>query len=121
MTVDLEKLHERVAEYGPVAFLVTVGGDDRPHVVSVPVELDGAAVVAGAGSTTSANAGAHPSVSLVWPAAPGGDYCLIVDGPARVGDGRLVVDPVRAVLHRIAGAPADLPSCVTILDRRPGH
>jgi hypothetical protein len=30
----------------------------------------------------------------------------------------VAVTPVRAVLHRVAGAPAELPSCVTVVDRR---
>lgn len=114
--VELDELRERVAEYGSVAYLVTVGEDGRPHVVSVKVGLDGDALAAPAGRTTTANARARPDVTLLWPSR--GDYALIVDGTARVDDERVLVEPLRAVLHRVASAPDDVPSCVTVLDRR---
>ncbi len=122
VAVDLAELSERVAELGPMAFLVTVGSGDRAHVVSVTADIEGETLTAGAGRTTAANVAARPGVTMLWPARPGGDYCLIVDGLGRVdgagADARIVVEPARAVLHRVAQAPADLPSCVTVLDRR---
>ncbi|HEX2849518.1 MAG TPA: pyridoxamine 5'-phosphate oxidase family protein [Acidimicrobiales bacterium] len=121
VAVELEQLAERVAEYGSVAFLVTVGDDGSPHVTSAAVAVEDEVITAGAGRTTSGNVGRRPAVTVLWPAV-GGDYCLIVDGAARIeGEGssaRAIVEPTRAVLHRIAGAPTDLPSCVTVLDRR---
>lgn len=117
VSVDVSELAERIEEYGPVAYLVTTGESGAPHVVSVRPEWDGEELTAAAGKTSVGNAGRAP-VSLLWAGLPGGDYCLIVDGPARAGDGAIVVKPVRAVLHRLAHADAELPSCVTVLDRR---
>jgi hypothetical protein len=113
--VELGELQQRLEEYGPFAFLVTVGDEGRPHVVSVSVALDGGVLNAGAGRTTSGNIAANPTVSLVWPARPGDDYCLIVDGAAEVAGETAAVDPTRAVLHRVAGAAGDGPSCITVL------
>ena len=113
--VALADLAEKIDSYGPVAYLVTTGEGGAPHVVSVAVALEGEELVAGAGRSTSRNAGVQPVVSLVWAGAPGADYCLIVDGTARVGDERIAVRPTRAVLHRLAQADASLPSCVTLL------
>lgn len=115
--VDLADLAEQIKAFGPVAYLVTTGEDARPHVVSVAVEWDGDDLAAGAGNRTSTNAEAHPAVSLLWPGAPGADYSLIVDGQGRVdrAQERIFVRPSRAVLHRVAGANASLPSCVTVL------
>ena len=115
--VELEELRDRLAAYGAVGLLITVGDDGRPHVVSVAVSIDERELVAGAGRTTSTNIGANPAVSIVWAAPPGSDYCLIVDGSARVQDDRVRVTPGRAVLHRIAGAPGEGPSCITVLSR----
>ena len=58
-------------------------------------------------------------MTLVWPSAPGGDYCLIVDGNATADADaeQLTVEPTFAVLHRVAGAPSDTPSCVAVLSR----
>jgi hypothetical protein len=117
ITVALDALRARVEEFGPVAFLLTVGEGARPHVVSVGVEWDADRLVAGAGRTTAANVGRQPAVSLLWPAA--GDYALIVDGAAAVetrdGGAVVVIEPSRAVLHRVANASGEGPSCVTVL------
>jgi hypothetical protein len=118
--VDLSELEARLAEYGPVAFVVTVGADGRPHVVSTRVELTGGTLVGGAGRTTSANVAGNDAVTMLWPSPDGGAYCLIVDGAGTVtgedADAKVVVDPSRAVLHRMAGAADDAgPSCITVL------
>lgn len=84
-------------------------------MVSVSVALDDGVLTAGAGRTTSTNIAAHPNVSLVWAAAPGASYCLIVDGAASVVDEVVRVEPSRAVLHRLAGAAGEGPSCITVL------
>lgn len=122
VAVDLEGLWEQVQAFGPVAFVVTVGDDGRPHVVSARIDVAGDGLTCGVGRTTAANAARSGVATLLWPAPPGGDYALIVDGAAAVHDGpdgaQLAVAPVRAVLHRVAGAPAELPSCVTVVDRR---
>ena|SRR5687768_790915 len=122
VAVELEELRERVEEYGPTAFLTTVGRDGRAHVVSVAVRLEGQTLVAGVGSTTASNIDGQPAVTLLWAAPSGTDYCLILDGTAVVRDGvdekTAVVTPSRAVLHRLADAAGDGPNCVTVLDRR---
>ena len=120
--VELDELRARVEEYGPVAFLTTVG-NARPHIVSVEVGWADGALRAQVGTTTGTNAHTHPAVSLLWAASPGGEYALIVDGHATVeaasdgGPGILILRPERAVLHRLAGAPGDGPNCVTVLSR----
>lgn len=119
VTVELSALAEHLGAFGPIAYLVTVGPSGRPHVVSVRPELDGEHIRTGAGRATLANVGATPTVTLLWPAPPGGGYGLIVDGLAvpQPGDGApaLEIRPASAVLHRTPEAdPAD-PSCVTVL------
>lgn len=108
-------LAEQVASFGPVAFLVTAGDDGAPHVVSTTPAWRHDELVAAAGSRTRHNAAGTGQATLLWPAAPGGDYCLIVDGAARVADDEVAVRPRRAVLHRLASADRALPSCVTVL------
>jgi len=119
--VELGELRDRVAGYGPAAFLVTVNDVGRPHVVSVNVAFEDGELVAGAGRTTSANVAARPGVTLLWPPSADG-YSLIVDGPAAVraaADGPVIaIAPNRAVLHRTVTAPGDGPSCITVLDAR---
>jgi hypothetical protein len=115
--VDLEALTEHIGEFGGAAFLVTVGDDLRPHVVSVQVRAEGDALVLSAGRRTSANVEVRPGVTLVWPAGPGGDYSLIVDGTAEkpTGDGGAIsVSPSSAVLHRAADATGQGPGCVPV-------
>jgi hypothetical protein len=122
VAVEIAKLGEQVAAFGPVALVVTVGASGRPHIVSARVGLAGEELVAEVGRTTSGNVEQTSTASLVWPAAAGGDYCLIVDGSGSVrGEGddqRVVVTPTRAVLHRVADAAGEGPSCVTVLDQR---
>lgn len=124
VAVAIEALKDKVAEFGPTPYLVTVGADGRAHVVSVRARVDGANVRVSAGRTSRANAGANPAATLLWPAGTGEPYSLIVDGEADVDDaddGELVIRPTRAVLHRVADAPGDLPNCVAVEEvRRPG-
>lgn len=117
----LHALHERIGEFGGRAFLVSTDGR-HPHVVSVSVALDGDRLVVDAGRRTSANVRAHPAVTLLWPPPGGeGDYSLIVDGdgqPAvRAEQGPMAIRPSAAVLHRLADAPGQGPSCITVLPR----
>lgn len=117
--VGLEQLHEEIRRYGPHAHLVSVRDDGRPHVVSVLVEVDAdgdaGSLVVGAGRTTSANAAANPTVTLLWAAPPGEDYSLIVDAVATVAGDRIAVRPTAAVRHRVATATGDGPSCVKVI------
>jgi hypothetical protein len=83
-------------------YLVTVGPDLRVHLVAVPTDLrDGVLHVAG-GRSSTANAAAHPEVTMVFPPTGREGMSLIVDGNASVADDRLEVRPSAAVLHRPA-------------------
>jgi hypothetical protein len=114
LPVDLQALEDRVKEYGRAAFLVTVGEGGTPHVVSVVVEHDGAQLTMATGRTSRHNVGQHATVTLLWPAPPGSDYSLLVDGTAAVSEPdseQIVVGPRSAVLHRVADAAGDGPTC----------
>jgi hypothetical protein len=113
IAVALDELRRRVDEYGPHPFLVTADGSGGTHVVSVAVRFDGEQFSLSAGRTTLANIDASATATLLWPGSDG-RYCLIVDGEAHHHGDVANVRPTRAVLHRLAGAPADLPSCVSI-------
>lgn len=113
--MELTELAERIGQFAPAAFLVTVGEDGAPHVVSVLPAWGGEELLAGAGSRTRGNVEARERASLLWPAPAGGDYCLIVDGVARLDAEAVALRPTRAVLHRVASADGSLPSCVTVL------
>jgi hypothetical protein len=114
--VPLERLRDALAERAPVAYLVTVGDDGRPHAVHVAVRWDGDTLAADVGRRTAANAAARPAaVALVYPVRGPDDHSLIIDGTATVApddDGRrLRVTPARAVLHRAAAAPDPASTC----------
>lgn len=121
--VGLEALREQIDNFGPQAFVVTVSPQGTPHVVSAVLRLRGDELAAEVGRTSRANAAAHPAVALVWSPGAGGEYSLIIDGTAAVGGdggegaGTVTIQPTAAVLHRMAGAPGDGPSCVPVLPR----
>ena len=107
ISVAVDELPDRIAEYGSLAFLVTVGEDRRSHVVSARVEAAGDGFLrAGAGRRTRANLAMDPSATLVWPPGPDGKYSLIVDaqvaGPLD-GEGPVQLTAQSAVLHVLAG------------------
>jgi hypothetical protein len=108
--VDLAALAEQVAAFPGPPYLLTTGGGPA-HVVSVAARLEDGRFVVPAGRTTRANAGAQPAVTLLWAPEAGGPYSLIVDGEATVDGDTVLVAPTRAVLHRVAGADDDLPTC----------
>lgn len=115
VAVDLEALGERLATYGDRAYLLSVTDEALPHAVSVQVRLDGEHLVTRVGRRTGANLVARPHATFLWPPpGAGGDYSLIVDGTAvePAGEGELAVRPTAAVLHRVAGAPGDGPTCL---------
>lgn len=118
--VATDALAGPIEERGSTAYLVTVRADDRPHVVAVTVTRRDDTLVVGAGRTTTANVERHPDVTLVWAAAPGTGYSLIVDGTARPlrGAGRpsLVIEPRKAVLHRTPEGDPSAPSCITVVE-----
>ncbi len=116
VAVALDALRAQVDEFGAHPYLVTVGAAGRAHVVSVRARLEDGALIASAGRTSRANVDSHPTVTLLWPAAPGGPYSLIVDGEGKVDTDaeEITVTPTRAVLHRVAQASTDVPSCVPL-------
>ena len=119
IAVGLAALAERIDEFGPIAYLVSVSSEGSPHVVSVRTSWEDGRVVVGAGRQTLANAEARPDVTLLWSAPPGSGYCLIVDGTARLlpdaAEPTLGIDPTTGVLHRTPeGDPAE-PSCIKLL------
>ena len=121
--IALAELAERVDNFGEVAYLVSVGGVGLPHIVSVRTRWDDGELIVGAGRQTKMNVSARPDVTLLWPAAPGGPYGLIVDGTARVraesteAEATLAITPAAAVLHRTPEGDPSAPSCITVLPR----
>jgi hypothetical protein len=117
--VAVDALDRHIEERGSTAYLVTVRADERPHVVAVAVSRRGDTLVVGAGRTTTANVEHRPDVTLVWAAAPGSGYSLIVDGTAHPvddgGEARLAIVAGRAVLHRTPEGDPSAPSCITVL------
>ncbi|MDX2166708.1 MAG: pyridoxamine 5'-phosphate oxidase family protein [Deltaproteobacteria bacterium] len=114
--VPLDGLRRALAERGTSgAYLLTVSDDARPHAVHVPLVWQGDTLAAEVGRRTAANATARPSVSLLFPLRTPDDYSLIIDGRASVADGaggsRLLVTPLKAVLHRPAAIPDASASC----------
>jgi 16S rRNA U1498 N3-methylase RsmE len=115
VAVALDRLAEQVDALGPGAFLITVGPEGKSHVVSILVRLEGDELLAEVGRTSRANLGSNPKATLLWAAPDGEPYSLIVDGTAELGTGDLIaVHPERAVLHRVASASPDLPSCIKL-------
>jgi len=115
--VDLTALGAEIERFGAVAFLVTASPDGRPHVVSVAVTFAGGRLTMPAGRTARRNVTDSSAATLLWSGVPGDAYCLLVDGTARLAgdeDEVITVDPTSAVLHRLADAPDDLPSCVPV-------
>lgn len=104
----------RHASARPFAYLITVSSHGSIHTSVVHPSVDTAAItVSGVSDRVRRNAGANPTVSIVWPPVDAGGHSLIVDGTAAVADD-LTVDVSRAVLHRPASdpQPSDDGSCV---------
>lgn len=118
LLVPVSLLAEHLVERGPRAHLVTVGADGAPHVTSVLVSWSDDELIIPSGRTTVENAVARPAVTLLWSAPPGGSYTLLVDGLASVraddADSTLSIRPAKAVLHRVADAPGEGPTCIRI-------
>jgi hypothetical protein len=116
LPVDLAALRDAIAEHGPAAYLVTVNADGTPHVVSAVVTCEADALTAPAGRTTRASAAARPAVALLWPPGPDPAYSLIVDATYRgtAGVDAIAVEPHSAVLHRVADAAGDGPTCIAV-------
>lgn len=103
--VPLDGLRAALAERG-AAYLLTVSEDARPHAVHVPVAWQGEELAVEVGKRSAANAAARPLVSLLFPLRAAGDYSLIVDGRASADGQRLLIAPLKAVLHRPASSDA---------------
>jgi hypothetical protein len=117
VAVSLDALQARVAEFGDHPYLITIGEGGRAHVVSVSSHVDDGQLLLSAGRTSRANIKVNAAVTVLWAAPEGGEYCLLVDGESDVPDdedGDVVVRPTRAVLHRVAGASTDIPSCIPL-------
>jgi len=117
IAVEIAELEERIAEYGPQAFLVTVRDEGTPHVVSAVVRIEGGRLRTGAGSRTRANLAARPTATLLWSPPAGAAYSLIVDAtadPEASDDESIALEVASAVLHRMAGAPGDGPTCLPV-------
>jgi hypothetical protein len=119
VAVDVAALGDRLAEYGERAYLVTVGADGAPHVVSVVVALHGARLHVSVGNRTAANLSDRTTATVLWPPPPGAGYSLLVDvtatGPVTAGP--CTLRPDAAVLHRVADAPGHGPTCLPITGR----
>lgn len=107
--VKIEDLAGAVADRS-FGYLLTVGDDDRPHVVATIPALDQTGLlIPHPGRRTQANAASRPDVTLVYPPADPGGYSLIVDGRSEPAGHGLRVVPASAVLHRPA-TPTSPPS-----------
>lgn len=114
---ELADVATHLAEYGPLATLVTVSPEATPHVGTVLVAVDRSRLVVRVGERTRGHIRANPSVTLAWLRADD-DYQLIVDGIAVVVDATPAADELyaveidvrRSILHRLAGR-TEGPTC----------
>jgi hypothetical protein len=124
LPVDLDALPARIAEYGNTPFLVTVNDEGAPHVVSVTLHHEGDGLVVPVGRRSRANVERNQEVTLLWPSRPDPAYCMIVDATVVSFDGgqaEITLEPRSAVLHRVAGAAGDGPTCVPVAEPVSGH
>jgi hypothetical protein len=102
--LPIDKLRAESARFGTTLYLLTTGGDGRPHAVAVSIEWQGDRILMSTGKRSAANVAARPLVSLLWPPIEAGGYSLIVDGDGCVigsgSDARISITPTRGVLHR---------------------
>jgi hypothetical protein len=116
--VEFAEVCRHIGEFGRRATIVTVAAAKTPHVVSALVETGSDRLHIAVGPTTRANLLASADLTLTWCPAGPGDYMLILDGVAERIDERGVsavsISVTRGILHRLAGAPDDLPSCVAL-------
>jgi len=118
--VELADVLAQIERYGPLASLLTVTPDGRPHVGTVLVTERAGRLDLRVGSRTRDNIAGNPRVSLAW-VREDVDYQLIIDGTAEVdgspgtsgADGlhAVAIAVERGILHRLAGRPEAGPSC----------
>jgi hypothetical protein len=104
-------LSQALEEYGPEAYLLTVG-KDGPHTTSVSVRFDGKMIDCGIGPSAARNISNIPNVSLFWPPREPGGYAMFVNGSAEGferPDGASVakITLTKSVLHRSGPKPED--------------
>lgn len=120
--LDPSDLRPHLDRYGPLALVITVSDEGRPHVGTSHVELDGDVLRFRVGTRAAEHLGRNPDLCLTWPTPDGDDYLLIVDATAigiavdedgaGAGPANLVTaEPRRGIRHRSADASIDLPSC----------
>lgn len=98
------RLEDAIAQYGPEAFLLTVG-TDGPHTSSVRVKLHGNTATCALGRSAGRNIASEPQVSLFWPPLEQGGYALIVNGTASAvqpagGEPMAEIRLTKSVFHR---------------------
>jgi hypothetical protein len=100
--VDMRPLRAAIDEYGPVAFLLTVSADGRPHCAAVSTGWVGETLVAECGAQTAANMTTRPEIAIVWPPPRWGEHSLIIDGTASLRAQQpacVAVHPTRVVRY----------------------
>jgi len=121
--IGLDRLRQELDAFRLAPYLVTVNDDGRPHAVAISVGWAGDALATRAGSRSLANLTRRSKVTLLWPPSEPDGYSLIVDGVASAdlqGEDQVTVQPVSAVLHRLAPQTPGQPvrsDCVTVLRR----
>lgn len=97
--VDLADLPKTLADFER-GYLLT-SNDGQVKAVSARAVVTGdRLLVAGPGRGSVANAGANPSVTLLFPPPGGAGMTLLVDGTAEVAGEDLLITPTGAVLHK---------------------
>lgn len=104
--MDVSDLGQQMDHYGNAAFVLTSGGDERPHVVQLSLVLRDGKLVTTVGRGCARNVAERPELSLLWPATQVGEMSLIVDGVGELSqdgeDTTLTITPTSAVKHRPA-------------------
>ncbi|MEI7617736.1 MAG: pyridoxamine 5'-phosphate oxidase family protein [Actinomycetota bacterium] len=104
VVVSLAELPAAIERQIGWCYLLTVSDQGGARAVAIaPVWVhESSALSAEVGRRTAENAGARPSVSMVWPPADPYGYSLIVDGTVQVHDVTITFTPTSAVMHRPA-------------------
>lgn len=115
-----EQVRTGVGRHGPLATLITITDDGRPHVVTslVDIDTDGERLVVGVGGRSRANLEQRPVATLVWQPEDGDEYLLIVDAdldsiadPDDGGVSRVVLAVAGGIQHRLAGLAPGPSTC----------